>query len=210
MEMNLSVRYVSIIILMFTLACQPVSTSTEEENISITEREIVPEEEENEESLDTDYDLEVIDKSLDVEICSGGLPTDDPVTDLTGFNISDRDGFISLNVNLVQGIDSDPPLDIFIEFENDGIPTAEPGGGKRTILVHFFSVVFSGGWLDALTGETDNTAMTISWFRSTGILNIEFPREYLGAGEMAISVSSIHLLSENTCDNTETGLFSLN
>ena len=71
-------------------------------------------------------------------------------------------------------------------------------------------VSWSGGWLDALTGETDNTAMTISWFRSTGILNIEFPSDYLGAGEIVVSVSSIHLLSENTCDQTETGVFTIN
>ena len=195
---------------MFTCACQPVSASTEEKNIGNIEGQITPEEEENEESLDTDYDLEVKDESADVEICSGNVATDDPVTDLTSFNISDRDGLISANVNLAQGIDSDPPMDIFIEFENDGIPTAEPGGGKRTILVHFFSVVFSGGWFDDLTGETDNTAMTISWHRQTGILNIEFPNEYLGAGEMAISVSSIHRLSDNTCDHIETGFFTLN
>ena len=114
-----------------------------------------------------------------------------------------------VNVNLAQGIDSDPPMDIFIEFDNDGVPTAEPGGGQRTILVNFFSVVFNGGWFDALTGETDNTAMTISWHRPTGVLNIEFPNEYLGAGEITVSVSSIHRLPESTCDGTESGLFSL-
>lgn len=211
--MKSSVRFYFVIFLLLLSACQPVSTSpaadSKDENSSDSDSDVLPEEEAAEESAGGNYDLEVKDEIADVETCSGNTPTEDPVADLTSFNISNIDGFISLNVILAQGIDSDPPMDIFIEFDNDAVPTAESGGGQRTILVNFFSVVFNGGWFDALTGETDNTAMTISWHRPTGVLNIEFPNEYLGAGEIAVSVSSIHRLPESTCDSTASGLFTL-
>jgi len=207
--MKMPIRIVFAFFLLTVIACRPVdappNVDIEEENLSESEVESESDNIEDGDPLGSNYDLEVKDATEDVEICSGNAATQDPIADLIGFNVTNLDGFITVNVNLVQGIESDPPLDIFVEFANDAVPTTEPGGGRRTILVHFFAVVFSGGWLDAFTGETDNTDMTISWHRQTGVLTINFPSEYLGKGEVSVIVSSIHRLNDNTCDSTETG-----